>query len=88
MESVLTVAFVLATVAFFKTQFGMIQAHALLATFGVALVVGIAPQLAAAFPALLPWVESVINVIVIFLGAAGSYDLIVSLMRKNAAYND
>jgi hypothetical protein len=80
MEPVLTVAFVAAVVAFFKWR-GLVEGHALLAAFGVALFVGIAPLLAALIPPSVPFVDVVIQVITLFLAAAGGYDLIVDLKQ-------
>ena len=82
MDTILSVTFVIAVVAFFKAQLNLANDHALLAAFGVALVVGLAPQAAITFPILQPWVEAVLNVVVVFLSAAGSYDFAVGLMKK------
>ena len=76
MNEVLTVAFVIATVSFFKARFKLQDASALAAAFAVSLIVGLAPQLAAQFPALAPWVDALVKVVVLFLGAAGSYDFV------------
>ena len=81
--TILDVAFVVAVTAFFKTQFGWEQKVALLAAFIVSLLVGVAPQVAAALPAFAPWIDSVLRVVVIFLSAAGSYDFAVGMIRKN-----
>lgn len=81
--TVLDVAFVVAVTAFFKTQFGWEHKAALAAAFGVSLLVGVAPQVSAALPAVAPWIDSVLRVVVIFLSAAGSYDFAVGMLRRN-----
>jgi hypothetical protein len=80
--SILDVAFVVAVTCFFKTQFGWAEKHALLAALGVALVVGLAPQVAVVLPAIEPWIAAVLNVIKIFLAAAGSYDFAANLVDR------
>ena len=80
--SILDVAFIVAVTAFFKEQFGIADKHALAAAFLVSLVVGLAPQFALAFPVAEPWIAAVLNVVKLFLGAAGSYDLAIGLLRK------
>lgn len=74
MDEVLTIAFIIAVTAFFREQFGLSGKASLGCAFVVALIVGLAPQLAATIPALAPWIEAVIRVIVLFLSAAGSVD--------------
>lgn len=73
---VLTVAFVVLIVSFFKAQFGLAGKWALLAAFITALVLGLIPQLGLQFPALAPWLDAVAKVIALFLGAAGSFDFV------------
>lgn len=80
--SVLDVAFVLAVTAFLKEQFGFENKVALGAAFAVSLIVGLAPQIAALVPAFAGWFDAVLNVVKIFLAAAGSYDFAVGLLRK------
>jgi hypothetical protein len=82
MDTILTIAFVIAVVSFLKTQFGWADKHALIVAFFVTILVGLAPQVAVVFPEAKAWIEAVQNAIVIFLGAAGSYDFAVDLMRK------
>jgi len=82
MEFVLDAAFIIAVTAFFKQQFGLAGGAALLAALVVALVVGLAPLVGVTFPAFAPWISAVINVVVLFLSAAGGYDAIVELKNK------
>ena len=82
MDFVLDAAFIIAVTAFFKEQFGLDGKFALLAALLVALVVGLAPLVGATLPALAPWIEGVIKVLVLFLSAAGGYDAIRGFMDK------
>jgi len=79
---VLTVAFIIAVVAFFKEQFGLSGKAALLAAFVVALVVGLAPLIGVTIPALAPWIEGIVKIIVLFLSATGGVDAITQLGAK------
>ncbi len=76
---ILTVAFVVAITAFFKKQFGLADKLALLAAFLTSVFVGFVPLLGTLLPAFAPWLESLTNVIVLFLSAAGSYDFIIAV---------
>lgn len=82
MPEILTIAFVLAATAFFKAQFGLNGKIALLCAFLVALTVGLAPLVGGLLPATAPFVDVLIKVVVLFLGAAGSYDAFVDLKTK------
>ena len=84
MTDVLTIAFIVAVTSFFKEQFGFSGRTSLLAAFFVALVVGFAPALATQFPAIAPWIENFIRVVVLFLSAAGSVDALKQFRRTNA----
>jgi len=81
MEPILTVAFIVAVTAFFKQQFGLVDKAALALAFVVSIVVGLAPQLVDALPALGPWIDAVIKVVVLFLSAAGSYDYVQNFRK-------
>jgi hypothetical protein len=82
MNVVLDVAFVLTAVQFFKGQFGLENKAALACAFSVSLVVGLYAPVAAAFPAIAPFLEPVINVIALFIASAGSYNLIKSATTR------
>lgn len=84
METALTVAFIVAVTAFFKEQFGFSGRASLAAAFGVSLVVGLAPTLAAAVPALAPWITQLVSIIIMFVAAAGSVDAIKQFQRARA----
>lgn len=81
-EIILDVAFILVCVSFFKTQLGLKGAAALGCAFVVALIVGLSPVLAEQFPNLAPWIGAVINVIVLFLSAAGSFDTAAEFAKR------
>lgn len=81
-EPILTVAFIVAVTAFIKTQLGLSGWKAMLIAFLVALVVGLVPVFVATFPVVAPWLTALVNVIVLFLTAAGSYDFIMSVKRS------
>jgi hypothetical protein len=76
---VLDVALILTITAFFKKQLGLSGWKVLVAGFVVALIIGLAPVFIATFPAAAPWLATVVNVIILFLAAAGSFDLAVDV---------
>jgi hypothetical protein len=76
MDTVLDVAFVLAVTAFLNKQFGLADGRALIAAFFVALVFAYAPLIVPLFPAVAPFVDAFLKLIVLFLGAAGAYDFL------------
>lgn len=78
-EPLLTVAFIVMITAFFKKQIGLTGWKVLVAAFIVALVVAYLPLLAAAVPAAAPWLGQLMQVIVLFLSAAGSVDFLTLL---------
>jgi hypothetical protein len=82
MDIVLDVAFVLAITAFLKEQFGLNGRSALAAAFLVALVFGFAPLVAGYIPTAAPFVDVVLKTIILFLGAAGSYDAVRGFAGK------
>lgn len=77
-----TVAFVIAWTAFFTTQFSLKGNIALLCAFGVSLLFALAPLASAAFPAVAPVLDVVLNTILLAVSAAGGYDLIVKVASK------
>lgn len=79
---ILSVAFVIAATQFFKTQLNLENKWALLCAFVVALIIGMAGPLAAAFPALSPWITQLLGVIGLFITAAGSYDFVMALKER------
>lgn len=81
---ILTVAFIVAVTQFFKTQIGLTGWKVLLAAFLVAIVIGLVPAIIAAFPVIAPWLTAVVNVIVLFLSAVGTYDFVMEVRTKSA----
>jgi hypothetical protein len=77
-----TVAFVIAWVAFFTTQFNLKGNIALLCAFVVALVFALAPLANAAYPSIAPFLDVILNTILLAVSAAGGYDLIVKVASK------
>jgi hypothetical protein len=82
MNDLLTVAFVVALTAFFKAR-GFAEGRALLLSFAVAVFVGVAPLLAAMIPPAVPFVDVLIRILTLFLGASGSYDLFVDIRERS-----
>lgn len=80
MEIVLDAVFVIAAVGFFKAQFGWKGPAALGAAFVTALLVQYAPALSALVPAAAPFIDGLVNVVAVFIGAAGSFDTIKELV--------
>jgi len=83
MDIALDVAFVLAVTAFVKEQAGLKGRAVLIVVFLIALVFGVAPLIAQLFPAAAPFIGVFLKVVVLFLGAAGSYDAVTGFMRKS-----
>lgn len=79
---ILDVAFVIAVTAFLKEQLGLSGKGALLGAFLISLAVGFAPLLALAFPLASPYIEAVVKVVTLFLGAAGTWDVARSFFPK------
>jgi hypothetical protein len=80
---VLNVAFIIAITAFFKKQLALTGWKVLLAAFVVALLIGLVPVIIATFPATSSWLTSIVNVIVLFLGATGTSDFIIAVRTTN-----
>ena len=85
MSEILTVAFIIAVTAFFKQQFGFSGKTALACAFVVSLLVGFAPLIGTLLPASAPFITVLINTIVLFLSAAGSYDAIIAVKKYPAS---
>ncbi len=77
-----TVAFVIAWVAFFTTQFNLKGNIALLCAFLVALVFALAPIASAAYPSIAPFFDVILNTILLTVSAAGGYDIIMKVASK------
>ena len=76
---VMTVAFVVAITAFFKEQFGLTGWKVMLAAFAVLLVLTYVPVVIALFPQAEPFLTPLVQLIALFLTAAGSVDFIRQL---------
>jgi len=77
-----TVAFVIAWVAFFTTQFGWKGNIALLAAGGVSLLFSLAPLLTTAFPQVGPAITVILNTILLTVSAAGGYNIVMKVAAK------
>ena len=80
-----TVAFVIAWTAFFTTQFSLKNNWALLCAFLVALVFALAPLASAAFPDLAPFLDVLLNTVLLTVSAAGGYDLVMAVASRVSA---
>lgn len=80
--TVIDVALIITIVAFFKKQLGLTGWKVLLAAFLVALFIGLAPVVAAAFPVIAPWLTTTVNVVGLFLVASGSVDFVTTAIRN------
>lgn len=78
----LTAAFVIAATQFFKTQFGIAGKWALLCAFVVCLLIGVAPTVAALIPAAGQLITTFVQILVLFIGATGSYDFIMAVKAR------
>jgi len=79
---VLTATFIVAVVSFFKAQFDLTGRWALLAAFCVALVIALIPVISASVPVIEPWLTPIVDVVVLFLGAAGSFDFVMEVRDR------
>lgn len=84
MDFVLDAGFVLAVVAFLKEQFKLKGGAVLFFAFLICLAYGFAPIVNEMFPHISPFVKVIWNTFVLFLGAAGSFDLITGFLRKRS----
>lgn len=69
------IAFVLATVAFFKANLNLKGGTILFSAFLAVLFVAFIPDLVALYPAAAPYVEKIIFIVKLFLTAPGVWDL-------------
>lgn len=77
-----TVAFVIAWVAFFTTQFKMKGNLALACAFVVSLLFGLAPLAGTAYPNIAPFLDVALNTVLLAVSAAGGYDLVMKIATK------
>lgn len=84
MNIVLDVAFVIAVTAFIKTQFGIAGKAVLFWAFVICVTIGFAPLIGNLLPAISPFLEVVLKVIVLFLSAAGSWDAVRGIQQKRS----
>ena len=77
-----TVAFVIAWVAFFTTQFNLKGNVALGCAFVVSLLFALAPLVNTAFPAVAPFLDVLLNTILLTISAAGGYNIIMKVASK------
>jgi len=82
MDTVLDVAFVIALVAFLKTQFGLAGPTVLIAALIIALGFGFAPLIAEMIPSAAPFIQVIVTTLTIFFAAAGSWDAVRSITKK------
>lgn len=82
MNVVLSVAFVVAAVAFFKERFGLFGWQALLSAFGVCLVVAFLPDLEALLPQYSAAIDKIVLIVTLFISAPGIFDLAVDVGKK------
>lgn len=82
MNIVLDVAFVIALVAFVKTQMGLTGRAVLFVAFLICVIFGIAPLIAALIPVAAPFIDVILKICVLFFGAAGSWDAAVAFKLK------
>ena len=81
-NSVLTVALVIAIVTFFKTQLKLKGWAVLVAAFLITLFIAFVPPLISLAPAAEPWLVPLVNVIVLFLAAAGTQDFVMEVRTE------
>lgn len=77
-----TVGFIIALTAFFTTQFNLKGNKALAAAFVVALIFGIAPLISGAFPPVAPFIDVVLDTLLLTIAAAGGYDIVMKIAQK------
>lgn len=77
-----TVGFIVALTAFFDTQFKLKGNKALAAAFFIALVFGFAPLVSEALPTFAPFIDVLLNTIVLTIAASGGYDIAVKIATK------
>lgn len=80
-ETIINAAFIIAIVAFFKQQLGLHGWKVILAAFLTAFVLVMLTTVSTQFPVVAPWLDPIVWLIKVFLGAAGTVDFITE-MRK------
>lgn len=78
----LDIAFFVATVAFFKSRFGLVDKNAFFAAVGVGALFALAPQLMTLVPAASPWVDLILNFIKFVVIGTGSYNFLTDVGPK------
>jgi len=76
------IAFVIAVVAFFRERMTLSGVKVLIAAFVVTLLFNIAPLVAENFPVISPWLNAILNSVILFIAAAGSVDFGVWVLHK------
>jgi hypothetical protein len=82
MDVVFDVVFIIALVAFIKTQLHITGRAVLGIAFLVALFVAFAPIVGGLFPPVAPFLVAIVQTIGLFLAAAGSWDAINGLRAR------
>jgi hypothetical protein len=82
MDIIIDVAFVLTITAFLKTQLGLKGYAVILVAFLVSLVFGFAPLLATMIPAAGPYLKIFLDIVLVFMAAAGTYDTVRDFQTK------
>ena len=82
LKMLIDVAFVLAVTAFLKEQLGLSGKKVLLAAFLAVLFVMYVPLVTAMFPVVAPWLDQFVQAVMLFMTAAGSFDLVANLGSK------
>ena len=85
MTPVLSVAFVMALVAFAKERLKLKGAAVYVFAVAFAALVASFPLLIAQFPPAAPWLEALFQAVVLSLSAFGVYDLSVDIKNKASA---
>lgn len=81
LDTIINVAFIIVIVAFFKQQIGLTGWKVILAAFLVALVLVILTTISTQFPVVSPWLDPIVLLIKVFLGATGTVDFINELRK-------
>ena len=84
MDFVLNVGFVLAVTAFLKEQLKLKGVVVLFVAFVICLAYGFSPIFNEMYPHISPFVKVIWDTFVLFLGAAGSFDLVTGFLRKRS----
>lgn len=79
---VLTIALVISIVEFVKTHLKLSGWKVLLVALVIVAVISYLPVIITMFPTVEPWLTPILNIILLFLGAAGSFDLFVEIRTR------